>query len=42
MKNVMNFFTCAVWNPYENAVIILLVNGTLGVMPNEFSKQKGL
>ena len=23
-------------------VIILLANGTLGVMPNEFAKQKGL
>ena len=35
-----------VGNPYaiegEIALIILLVNGTLGAMPNDFAKQKGL
>ena len=35
----------AVGNPYAilgDAVIILLANWTLGAMPNEFAKQKGL
>ena len=44
---IINFHLsmCAVGNPYRilgDAVIILWANGTLGAMPKEFAKQKGL